>query len=90
MDTLRARRVSSRGREMILLDKILIGVMLIAFCILVILFLKFAKENPREWLWAIRRRDFFNFLDFAEKLQPKKNIALLSRSKKREKDQQRE
>ena len=90
MDTLRARRVSSRGREMILLDKILIGVMLIASCILVILFLKFAKENPREWLWAIHRRDFFNFLDFAEKLQPKKNIALLSRSKKREKDQQRE
>ena len=68
---------------MMLLDKILMGVMLIASCILVILFLKFAKENPREWLWAIRRRDYFNILDFAEKLQPKKNIALLSRRKKR-------
>ena len=75
---------------MILLDGILMGAMLIASGILVILFRKFAKENPREWLWAIRRRDYYNFLDFAEKLQPKKSIALLSRSKKREKDLQRE
>ena len=74
---------------MILLDGILMGVMLIASGILVILILKFAKENPREWLWAIRRRDYFNFLDFAEELQPKKNIALLSRHTKREKDQRR-
>jgi len=72
---------------MMLLDKILMGVMLIASCVLVILFLKFTKENPREWLWAIRRRDYFNFLDFAEKLQPKENRALLSRRKKRSKDQ---
>ena len=71
---------------MMLLDEILMGVMLIASGILVILFLKFAKENPREWLWAIRRRDFFNFLDFAEKLQPKENISLLSRRKKRKEE----
>lgn len=79
-------RMISGGHEMILLDKILMSIILIASGILVILLLKFAKENPREWLWAICRRDFFNFLDFAEKLQPKKNISLLSRRKKRKEE----
>ncbi len=64
--------------------------MLTAACILMILFLKFAREHPRVWFWAIRKRDFINFLDFAVKLQPEENWGLLSRRKKREKDQRRE
>jgi len=35
----------------------------------------------------MRNRDFYNFLDFAEKLQPEENIALLSRRKKQEKEE---
>ena len=71
-------------------DKILFGIMLTAAGILMILFLKFAREHPREWLWAIRKRDFINFLDFALKLQPEEDRGLLSRRKKREKEQRRE
>jgi hypothetical protein len=78
------------GGYVILLDKILVGIVLIAAGTLLLLFLKFAKDHPREWLWAVTKRDFFNFLNFAEKLQPDENIALLSRRKKREKDQLRE
>jgi len=80
-------RMISGGHEMMLLDEILMSIILIASGILVILLLKFAKENPKEWLWAMRRRDYFNILGFAEKLQPKENRALLSRRKKRSKDE---
>lgn len=79
-------RMTSGGHEMILLDEILMSIVLIASGILVILLLKFAKENPKEWLWAIRKRDYFNILGFAEKLQPEENSALLSRRKKRAKE----
>ena len=72
---------------MIMIDRILIGVTLLSACILMILFLKFAWDNPREWLWAISKRDFYNFRDFAAKLQPEENRGLLSRTKKREKEQ---
>jgi hypothetical protein len=70
-------------------DKIFFGIMLTAAGILMILFLKFARKNPKEWFWAIRKRDFINFLDFAVKLQPDENRGLLNRRKKREKEQQR-
>jgi len=36
----------------------------------------------------MRKRDFYNFLDFAEKLQPEENIAPLIRWKRREKDEE--
>jgi len=39
-------------------DRILLGIMLTVACMLMFLFLKFAREHPREWLWAIRKRGF--------------------------------
>ena len=68
---------------MILIDKILMIIVLVMTGTLLILLIKFAKDNPKELLWAIRRRDFYNILDFAVKLQPDENTALLSRRKKK-------
>lgn len=62
---------------MILLDKTLVGIVLTAAGTLLLLFLRFAKDE-RERFWSIR------FLNFAEKLQPEENVGLLSRRMKRD------
>lgn len=75
---------------MILLDKILIGVMLIAAGILLFLVFCLARYSKlwRAWLW-----DPFEFWNMIGKMQPKENRGLfsilLSKRKKREKDQRR-
>jgi hypothetical protein len=83
-----ARPPPLEGSEMILLDKILIGVIFLMVIILLILMYRVIRKDP-----YFRRMLFWRDIDFwnrFERFQPDENTALLNRRKKREKDQRRE
>lgn len=72
---------------MILLDKVLMGVMLIATGTALFLMYRLVREDPEYWFGGWRNRRFWVVM---ERLQPDENTALLRRSKKQEEDQRRE
>ena len=78
---------------MILLDKILIGIILLMVGVFVLLIYRQVRKDPDLWLtpkvWDAPRMWCREVWSFVWKLQPEENRGLLSRRKKREKDQRR-
>ena len=72
---------------MILFDKILLGAIIMLMFPLVFLMYRVVRKDPVRWFGGWRNRRFWVVM---ERLQPDESIALLSRRKKREKDQRSE
>jgi len=73
------------GSDVILFDKILMGVVLMSAGTLCFLVYRWARKDPDLWIWGT-----IKYWNIMEKFQPEESKGLLSRRKKREKDQRRE
>ena len=71
---------------MILLDKVLLGAIIILTPPLVFLIVRLIMKDPVRWFGGWRNRRFWVV---TERLESEENIGLLSRRKKRKKDQRR-
>ena len=87
-------RRTSGWSNVILLDKILLGAIILLMPLMVFLLYRSVRKDPRLRLtpkvWDTPRMWCREVWSFVEKLQPEENVGLLRRRKKREKDQRRE
>jgi len=66
---------------MMLLDKILMGIVLMAAGALGFLVYRWSRKDPDLWIWGT-----IKFWNIMEKFQPEESKGLLSRRKKKEED----